>query len=181
MVDHGRLQDQSTNALLFAVAARIAIHRGDRAHATNLVTQAQRLRPGLTHTLPYLAVQTRLELIRALLALADAPGARTVLREVDAILRLRPALGVLSEQTEELRAQIARIPVGTVGASTLTGAELRLLPLLQTHRTFREIAERLYVSPHTVKTQAISIYRKLGVSSRSDAVERAAELGLLSL
>ena len=41
-----------------------------------------------------------------------------------------------------------------------------------THLSFREIGERLYVSRHTVKTQAISIYRKLGVSSRSETIER---------
>jgi LuxR family maltose regulon positive regulatory protein len=66
------------------------------------------------------------------------------------------------------------------GASSLTTAELRLLPLLQTHLTFREIGERLYVSRHTVKTQAISVYRKLGVSSRSEAITRMHELGLLA-
>jgi LuxR family maltose regulon positive regulatory protein len=61
----------------------------------------------------------------------------------------------------------------------LTAAELRLLPLLTTHLSFREIAEQLYVSRNTVKTQAISAYRKLGVSSRSDAIERAVTLGLV--
>ncbi len=61
----------------------------------------------------------------------------------------------------------------------MTTAELRLLPLLPTHLSFREIADRLYVSRHTVKTQAISIYRKLGVSSRSEAIERVREQGLL--
>ncbi|HSK91245.1 MAG TPA: LuxR C-terminal-related transcriptional regulator [Euzebyales bacterium] len=180
MVADGRLQDQATNALVFAVAARVAIHAGDVPRAMTLLAKAQRVRSGLTHALPFLAVQTRLELIHALLALADAPGARTVLREVDAILRLRPHLGVLPEQVEEVRARISRIPVGTIGSSSLTAAELRLLPLLQTHLTFGGIGERLYVSPHTVKTQAISIYRKLGVSSRSDAVNQARDLGLLS-
>jgi LuxR family maltose regulon positive regulatory protein len=48
-----------------------------------------------------------------------------------------------------------------------------------TYLSFREIAERLFVSRNTVKTQAISIYRKLGVSSRAEAIDRAAELGLL--
>lgn len=180
IVAEGRLQDQATNALVFAAAARVAIHAGDAPRAKTFLAKAQRVRAGLTHALPFLAVQTRLELIRALLALADAPGARTVLREVDAILRLRPDLGVLPQQAEEVRAQLARIPVGTIGSSSLTAAELRLLPLLQTHLTFRGIGERLYVSPHTVKTQAISIYRKLGVSSRSAAVNRARDLGLLT-
>jgi LuxR family maltose regulon positive regulatory protein len=180
MVAEGRLQDQATNALVFAVAARVAIHAGDAPRAMTFLAKAQRLRPGLTRAFPLLAVQTRLELTRALLALADAAGARTVLREVDAILRARPDLGVLPEEVDKARAQIGRIPVGTIGSSSLTAAELRLLPLLQTHLTFRGIGERLYVSPHTVKTQAISIYRKLGVSSRSAAVNRARDLGLLS-
>ena len=64
-------------------------------------------------------------------------------------------------------------------ATTLTTAELRLLPLLTTHLSFREIAERLFVSRNTVKTQAISVYRKLDASSRSDAIARAVELGLV--
>lgn len=44
----------------------------------------------------------------------------------------------------------------------------------------REIGERVYVSRHTVKTQAISVYRKLGVSSRSKAITRMHGLGLLA-
>jgi len=63
-----------------------------------------------------------------------------------------------------------------VGASALTTAELRLLPLLPTHLSSREIAERLFVSRHTVKSQVQSVYRKLGVSSRGAAVELMAEL-----
>ena len=66
-----------------------------------------------------------------------------------------------------------------LGASALTAAELRLLPLLATHLSFRELGERLDLSPHTVKTQAISIYRKLGVSTRSQAIQHAQQLGLL--
>ena len=68
-----------------------------------------------------------------------------------------------------------------IGASSLTAAELRLLPLLSTHLSYAEIGERLYVSKNTVKTQAYSAYRKLGVSSRSEAVVRTRELGLDAL
>jgi LuxR family maltose regulon positive regulatory protein len=71
------------------------------------------------------------------------------------------------------------MPAADGHASSLTTAELRVLPLLQTHLSFREIGERQFVSRNTIKTQAISIYRKLGVSSRSSAIERAAELGLI--
>ena len=62
---------------------------------------------------------------------------------------------------------------------SLTGAELRLLPYLATHLTFPEIAGRLFISRNTVKTEAVSTYRKLGASSRSEAIERAVEVGLL--
>ena len=65
------------------------------------------------------------------------------------------------------------------GALPLTPAELRLLPYLQTHLTADMIAERLFISVHTVKTEIKAIYRKLGVSSRDDAVQQATEIGLL--
>jgi LuxR family maltose regulon positive regulatory protein len=65
------------------------------------------------------------------------------------------------------------------GASALTAAGLRLLPLLATHLPFHEIAEELILSPHTVKSQAKSVYRKLGGSSRSQVVTQARKAGLL--
>jgi LuxR family maltose regulon positive regulatory protein len=87
---------------------------------------------------------------------------------------------VLGDQVTRLKAEIDAMPQAAAGGgSGLTRAELRLLPLLSTHLSFREIGERLFVSRNTIKTQAISVYRKLGVSSRSDAIARAGELGLL--
>jgi LuxR family maltose regulon positive regulatory protein len=61
----------------------------------------------------------------------------------------------------------------------LTIAELRILPMLATHLSFPEIGAELFLSPHTVKSQAMSLYRKLGVTSRSQAVARARDIGLL--
>jgi DNA-binding NarL/FixJ family response regulator len=66
-----------------------------------------------------------------------------------------------------------------VGVSALTAAELRLLPMLSTHLSFPEIAEEMFLSRNTVKSHAASIYRKLGASSRSQAVARSRNLGLL--
>jgi LuxR family transcriptional regulator, maltose regulon positive regulatory protein len=66
-----------------------------------------------------------------------------------------------------------------VGAASLTAAELRLLRLLGTHFSFREIGQQLQLSQHTVKSHAMSIYRKFGMSSRSDAIRHARDLGLL--
>ena len=95
-------------------------------------------------------------------------------------MRHRPGLGSLEDQAAELRETLAAfkgLPNG--GFQTLTTAELRLLPLLSTHLSFREIAEELFLSVNTVKSQAISTYRKLGVSSRSEAISTARDIGLL--
>jgi LuxR family maltose regulon positive regulatory protein len=51
--------------------------------------------------------------------------------------------------------------------------------MLSTHLKFEEIAARLFVSRHTVKSQVVSTYGKLGVSNRGEAVERSIEIGLL--
>jgi len=134
----------------------------------------------LTYALPHVAVQARIGLIRVHLALADLAGARTLMREVDEVLRRRPGLGTLVEEAQALRAQLTeQRGTSSPGASALTAAELRLLPLLSTHLTFPEIGQELFVSRHTVKSQVNSIYRKLDASSRSQAVTRARQLGLL--
>jgi LuxR family maltose regulon positive regulatory protein len=178
VVRDGRLDNYVASALVHAVAARTALHRGDVPGAQAQLGRAARLRPLLTYALPYFAVQVLLELGRAYLALDDAAGARVVLRQARDILQRRPGLGVLPGQAGELGGKLDAIRGGTVGVSSLTTAELRLLPLLPTHLTLGEISQRLYLSPHTVKAQAISLYHKLGVSSRSQAVERLQQLGI---
>jgi LuxR family transcriptional regulator, maltose regulon positive regulatory protein len=174
------IEESYVTPLACAAQARIALYRGDVAAARQQLVMAQRLRPVLTYAVPHLAVQVRIELARAHLGLADVAGARTLMREVDELLRRRPALGTLDDQAQALRTQLSkeRGPAPP-GASALTDAELRLLPLLATHLTFPEIGQELFVSRHTVKSQANSIYRKLDASSRSQAVTQARELGLL--
>ena len=174
-----RLDEYPPSALAYAVAARVALHLGRVEHAQGLLVQAQRLRLRVTYALPYLAILTRLELVRAYLTLADAGGAETILREIDAISRRQPGLGTLPSQVEELRANLKTLRVDAPGASTLTEAELRVLPYLATQLSFREVGERLYLSRHTVKSHAMAIYRKLSVTSRTAAVERATEIGML--
>ena len=174
------IEESYATPLVSAVRARTAMHRGDVPAARQHLVSAQRLRHLLTYALPYFAVQTRIELARVHLALADLAGARTLMREVDELLRRRPGLGNLVGQAQVLRARLAREhSSSTPGASALTGAELRLLPLLATHLSFPEIAAQVFLSPNTIKSQANSIYRKLGASTRNQAVTRSRDLGLL--
>jgi LuxR family maltose regulon positive regulatory protein len=180
VVQEAHLDEHITTGPVHAAAARVALRAGDHEQARADLTAAHRLRPILTWGFPTISVQTRLELARVHIGLSDVPGARTLMAEVDEILTHRPDLGTLTTQAVELRAHVGSVRSGrSPGPSTLTAAELRLLTFLPTHLSFREIGERLFVSPNTVKTQAISIYRKLGVSARSDAVQAARDLRLL--
>jgi LuxR family maltose regulon positive regulatory protein len=177
--DASDLSRYTSAALTYALAARLAVWHADLPRARRELAAAQRFRPMMSHVVPWLSVQFLLELVHVQIAFADAPAVRALLREIDAIVQRRPDLGVLVGEIEDARAQAAGIRIASPGASSLTSAELRLLPLLRTHLPFPEIAASLFLSKHTVKTQAISIYRKFGVTSRSDAVTRAIELGLL--
>jgi len=168
--------------LVCAVQARAALHRGELPVVRRELVTAQRLRHELTYALPHVAVQARIELTRVHIALADLAGARTLMREVDGLLRRRTGLGTLVGEAEALRARLSKERGSSLaGASSLTAAEFRLLPMLCTHLSFPEIADELFLSRHTIKSEANSLYRKLGVSSRSQAVTRSRELGLLEV
>jgi len=173
-------EDSYAAALTSAVQACAAVHRADVPAARRELMNALRLRPLMTYAHPHWAVQLRIALIRVHLALDDLAGARTIMRELGEILKRRPDLGTLAGEARELRARLAaeRAP-SAAGASALTAAELRLLPMLSTHLQMHEIAAEMYLSPHTIRAQGKSVYRKLGAASRSQAVARARELGLL--
>jgi LuxR family maltose regulon positive regulatory protein len=174
------IEDSYATPLISAVQARVAMHRGDVPATRRELIGALRLRSLMTYAHPHWAVQLRIALIRVHLALHDVAGARTLMREIDEILKRRPGLGSLVDEAEGLRAQLAQQRGPNVpGASTLTAAELRLLPMLSTHLSVPEIAAELFLSAHTIKSQARSIYRKLDASSRNQVITRARELGLL--
>jgi len=77
-----------------------------------------------------------------------------------------------------LRSQPAASRSGGRLAAPLTSAELRVLNLLPT-TSYVQMAATLYISHNTVKSHLRSIYQKLGVSSRSEAIERSVDLRLL--
>ena len=101
-------EDSYAAPLICAAQARLAIHRGDVPAARRELVKAQQPRPLLTYALPHLAVQARIELARVHLALADLAGARTLMREIDDLLRRRPGLGTLVAEAGALRAQLAK-------------------------------------------------------------------------
>ena len=166
-------------ALVAVVAGRALLRRGRWDDAHREIAAAESLTPTLTDSLPWLSAHVHLQLARAHLTLRDTERARTHAAEADAILRRRPGLGVTVGDADRLRHELD-LQQATLGKEKkLTSAELRLLPLLATHLSFREMGSVLFVSRNTVKTEALSVYRKLGAATRSEAVSSAAALGLL--
>jgi LuxR family maltose regulon positive regulatory protein len=159
--------------------ARLAIHHGDLQGANDRLQRIQVGRVRLSWAIPWFAVRTLTELARVQLLVGDHQGARVTLSQARDTVAVRPRLGNLIHELELVSEQALAAPRGDDTWSTLTRAELRLLPLLQTYLTIKEIGERLGVSPNTAKTQALSIYGKLGASTRSEAVEAAVARGLL--
>jgi len=92
-----------------------------------------------------------------------------------ALLKRFPDAGILRRRAEHLRGAVERARV----AEPLTPAEHRVLELLPMYFTEVQMAEQLFVSRNTVKSHLKSLYRKLEVSSRADAVRRARDTGLL--
>ena len=122
------IEEYYATPLVCAVHARTALHRGDSSTARQELVSAQHLRPLLTYAQPHFAVQARIELARAHLALSDPAGAWTLMREVDELLRCRPDLGNLVGEAEAFRARLSEEHgPGVPGISALTAAELRVL------------------------------------------------------
>ena len=179
VLDEVQLDGYSMSVLTYAVAARVAIIQGDPVHAKRFAQKAADHRSMLTVAVPILAVQVRILLLWCAVALFDVEEAEMYLTEAANIVRDCSDLGALADELETARNQIELLRRSRPGIQPLSPAEARVLPLLTTNLSFREIGEQLYVSQHTVKTQAIAIYRKLGVTSRGSAVDMAREVGLL--
>ena len=180
LMDGGRYDHYWTSALAYAFAARVAARLGDLEVVRDLAGRAALLRPLLTHALPIVSVQALLELARAYLAVGDRDGVSAVLRQIRDIHQHRRDLGNLPAQAEELGSRMQRLTGEMLGISQLTTAELRVLQLLPTHLSMIEISEHLFVSPNTIKSHTVSIYRKFGVSSRGETIARMYVLGLVA-
>jgi LuxR family maltose regulon positive regulatory protein len=167
--------------LIWLVAdARLAIHRGNMRVAGDRLRRADAGRAWLSWAMPWYAVRTLTELARAQLLIGDSRAALDAVAQARVIADARPSLGTLTLSLDDVSRRSFSHSAGLLPhGSTLTPAELRLLPLLQTYLTFKEVAERLRISSNTVKTEAMAIYAKLGAASRSEAIATAVEYGLL--
>ena len=168
-----------TSALVLAVSALVSAQRGRVEDAREDARAAAELLERLIDFAPWYEAAVQLVLGRAAARLSDVGETRQRLTEARRLVVRLPEAVELHRRLGEAEADLDALSAVASLPLSLTTAELRILHFLPTHLSFREIAERTHVSANTVKTQANAVYRKLDVRSRSEAVTRARELGLL--
>ncbi len=167
-------------ALAFAASAATRAHHGRADEAKRDLRTGIELLTLLGDFVPWYGAEARILLAHASLWLADVVGARTLLAEASRLARRTSGTAIFERWFDDAWSYMdALAETSLAGPSSLTIAELRILRFLPSHRSFREIAAQLGVSANTVKTQAHAVYRKLGAASRSEAVTRALDAGLL--
>ncbi len=128
---------------------------------------------------PYEEARARVELARALHVLGRGEAAREEIdRAIDRLTDLKAGLE-LARATALRDSFDTPAPRVDAGGSGLTPRELEVLRLVADGLSNGSIAERLFVSEHTVHRHVANIFNKLGVSSRAAAVAQAARRGLV--
>ena len=178
-IDEFGLAERPVTSQVYAIASWVRARAG-RSDAKDLAKRGAWLLTMLKGVTPFVAVEARILLARAMTLVGEGDLARALLSEAELELQGFPDAGNLPLELAEVKARLeaAELPLGVI-ATPLTPAELRILRYLPTHLSIAEIADEVFVSRNTVKTHAIALYRKLGVGTRSAAVERARSAGLL--
>ena len=177
-VERSGLGDYPTMAIVLSVAAFVRAHDGQIERASADLREGLRLLEALDEFGSWYEAEARIVLARTAVKLDEVPLARRLLDDARRRLLSLPDAPILETWLEQTERALQTVTATAV--RDLTPAELRILQYLPTHLSFPQIAVKAYVSPNTVKTQAQAVYRKLDVSSRRGAVERAVEAGLLS-
>jgi LuxR family maltose regulon positive regulatory protein len=158
------------NIATYSVVAAVHTSRGDLDAAAHAVARAEALLPRLTDAFWWQLCLTHILLAPALHALGRNDEATRLLNVSAHVLEGHSDAGQLPQwQTEATR--LVTKPKPRAQSMSLTTAEQRVLRLLDSDLTLREIGRELYLSLNTVRTHTHSIYRKLGVSSRAEAVQ----------
>ena len=174
------LEDLPTSAYALSVIGLALARRGQALEAAQTLDRARVLTTAMAGFAPWIQVQARVLQATTSLLLGDAGTARRSLRQARQLLDDRSTSPVLRAGVSDAETTVAQLPADSAyGLAPFTMAELRILQLLPTHLSFPEMGALLFVSRHTIKTQALSTYRKLGAASRHEAVERACALGYL--
>ena len=172
-----RLSGLSHLALSQVVLGRVFAGRGEFDEADRVLTHALERARARQDTLPVAECLLALAPVRR--ALKRSVEARELLAEAASIIEGSLDPGILSRRLEEATVILGRRIRRTSEADELSDRERDVLRLLDEQRTKREIGAALFLSYNTIHSHTKSIYRKLGASSRQDALARARELSLI--
>ncbi len=174
------LAEAPLNALGYAAAGAVYAAQGRLHEARSELEQALRARRRWSGISPWPTVEILIRLAPVLLDLDDRSGAAARVDEARQLLALSPD-GVEAQRTrlEYLDRLLGGQARAASLADPLTEREVAVLRLLRGTLSLREIGRELHLSQNTIKTHVQAIYRKLGVSTRPDAIEKGRESGVL--
>ena len=157
---------------VYAAQGRTVEARAEFEHALRI----RRRWSGIT---PWPVIDSMIRLATVLDDLGERPAAAALLGEAGQLLTACPdGAQAQWDRLQSLERQLTRPPRGVAG-EPLTEREVTVLKLLRGALSLRQIGQELYLSPNTVKTHTQAAYRKLGVSTRQDAIVRAQQIGVL--
>jgi LuxR family maltose regulon positive regulatory protein len=166
--------------LVYTATGAVAVQQGQLEDARADFAQALRDHGRWLGIIPWAAADAMLRLAAVLDELGDSGAAAGLLGEAWDILRSLPdGAEARLFKIEQLEKRLATRSPPQPSAEALTDREEEVLRLLRGTLSLREIGQELYLSANTVKTHVRAIYRKLGVSSRREAVVRGRDAGLL--
>jgi len=181
-IEGWRLDEDPWTVSTFLARGKLLELRGELVAAEAAYAHAAKL--GRRGTRPLDLTLALISLARLKRRAGDYAGARSLAREAREALNTCPdpgSLNALLKQTER-SLQLAPTPASAPVLAAdleLSERELTILRLLGSKLSQREIGSNLFISLNTVKGHVKSIFRKLGVNSRAEAVARGRELGLL--
>jgi LuxR family maltose regulon positive regulatory protein len=180
MTEQHGLSGLPQSSLVYLALGRISADEGNLHEAREMLETALRTRSQLPGLSPWATLQVLLELAPVRFSQGDQGGARELLKEAQIILTANPDAGTLPDQLQRLERSLGRSSQRpAIFGDSLTDRELAVLRLLPSELTHRAIAGELFVSLNTVKSHVRAIYRKMNVTSRDGAVEKARELELI--
>ena len=172
LVAQAHLDETAYGAIAYTAGALAHQQRGDHTEAARQLENVRRVRRHLRGA-TWVNADLALRCADVSLDIGDVAGALELAQVASDALQGYPDAGNLPARLQRLEERISR------GQDYgLTPAELRLIAFLPTHLSLQEIAERLYLARPTVKTHVASIYDKLGVAGRSEAVAIIEQLRL---
>jgi LuxR family transcriptional regulator, maltose regulon positive regulatory protein len=178
--ERSSLFDLPQSSFVQTARGRVLADEGDLQGAASALERALYLRDSKFQMNPWPTMQTLIALAPIRFSLGDHERARALVQRATAILDFQPDAGVFGSQVKRLERSLGQPSQRpALFGETLTDRELAVMRLLPTTLTHREIGRSLFISLNTVKSHIRSIYMKLTVSSRDEAVIKAQELGLL--